>query len=150
MVANDNADLTFTQSGRVAEFIVCADITRRGYYAMHVDAPGFDVLLVRAAKSFRVQVKSSSTYRSGKLTWRCRTHATSERGNLAKARAVNANDADIVALYHHDFDGVIYLPISQARDRINIPPDRFRLASKIDTIAASIEAPAEWKKVVIG
>lgn len=136
--ANDNDDLSYSQLGRYGEFMICADLTRRGYYAMHVDAPGFDVLLVHANRSYRVQVKSSSAYRSGKPTWRCRTHAVSTRGNQAVMRKVSEADADIVALFHHDFDGAIYLPIGDVRDRINIPATQLRVSRDVDTVATSL------------
>jgi hypothetical protein len=116
--------------GRYAEFMVCAELTKLGYHALHVDAPGFDIIASCNEASVRVQVKSTSRVaqpppphagrgrppRSGEYCeWNCKTHegATNGKKMLRRGqRTLDRRDADVLALYHHRFNTITFLPIT--------------------------------------
>jgi len=103
-------ELTTSQLGRYAEFMVCAELTKLGYYVQHCDAPGFDVILVVEKRSLRVQVKSTSSVKEGRCYWTCSKCRYSDRDmNNRGRRAIDKSDADLIALYHHVFGTTIYI-----------------------------------------
>jgi hypothetical protein len=90
--------------GRYAEFMVCAELTKLGYYVLHVDAPGFDIILSIDGASWRVQVKSTSLVREGFCRWNLKRHTASNGGRvLRKNIPITRAEADILALFHHQF-----------------------------------------------
>jgi hypothetical protein len=108
--------------GRYAEFMVCAELTRLGYRAIHVDAPGFDIILTVEDRSLRVQVKSTTSVIYPPLlkanggpgrkprtqpyaVWNCTQHVDSSRSRVKRnnTRRLTPGDADIIALFHHKF-----------------------------------------------
>lgn len=116
--------------GRYAEFIVCAEITRLSYHAIHVDAPGFDVILCINGSSLRVQVKSTARIKrppirrtgtqgpsprfSELAIWSCHKHTNASNGG-SKDRGIQPitkADADMIALYHHTLKTTVFMPIS--------------------------------------
>lgn len=116
--------------GRYAEFMVCAELTRLGHHALHVDAPGFDIILTVDDRSLRVQVKSTTTIKQPPLpniggkggrpprtqayaTWNCSRHAYASNGGTKPrgTKQLTSNDTDVVALYHHTFGTTIFMPV---------------------------------------
>lgn len=135
--SNDN-DPDHSRLGRYAEFLVCADITQNGYYAIHADYIGFDIILVDGHKTYRVQVKSSSVIRRGLAEWRCRINKNSHRGNEARKRELDRRDADILALYHHDLATITYLPVLHGCGRLQLPVSQVRQTPTAQSLGDSI------------
>jgi hypothetical protein len=106
--------------GRYAEFMVCAELTKLGYDVLHVDAAGFDIILSVDGASWRVQVKSTSVVREGYCEWKAVRHAGSTNGKKGMTRptsAITRREADILALFHHQFGTVVFMPVgNQLRD----------------------------------
>ena len=143
----DQAFVDSSRLGRYAEFMVCAELTRLGYHVIHVDAPGFDIIMAVDGVSLRVQVKSTNTIvaplvrkpgggrppnGSHMCRWGTMTHDSSSNGGRnanRKVRPLCKTDADLLALYHHQFgttvilpldalnkSGYVALPVSQVKD----------------------------------
>lgn len=123
----DEAFLDSSRLGRYAEFMVCAELTRLGYRVIHVDAPGFDLIVSIEDRSLRVQVKSTTAIRHppppqpgrGRpprsqpfAEWHCQLHNVPSNGGRRKARTaknVSSVDADVLALFHHKFGTMFFL-----------------------------------------
>jgi hypothetical protein len=106
-----------TLTGRYAEFMVCAYLTRMGFNVMHVDAPGYDLILDYEHRNYRIDVKASSVIRCGVRKARCiwtvgksRKHINGQQRN-GKTLPITRQDADLLALYHLEFDTVAFYPI---------------------------------------
>lgn len=100
--------------GRYAEFMVCAELTKRGYYVTHCDAPGFDLILIVGEKTLRVQVRSTSniTVKGDCCVWMCRKGFGSRNAdNFLRSRPINRSDADLLALYHHVFATTVFVGV---------------------------------------
>lgn len=95
--------------GRMAEFLVCVELTRLGYFVTHVDAPGFDLVLCVNDASFRVQVKSSTQIRNGRCRWVL--HVGRYINGVDQKRAITRASADLLALYHHEFSTIVFVPV---------------------------------------
>lgn len=130
----------YSQVGRYVEFLVCAELTKLGYFVTHCDAPGFDILLVADGKPFRVQVKSSHKVEDGRCIWRTRVTMTGT-GKQRIKRPLTKADADIVALYHCQFDRMIFAPISKCSTGIvDLPISQVRAADTMKTLQAALKA----------
>jgi hypothetical protein len=107
--------------GRYAEFMVCALLTKLGYWVMHLDAPGFDLILRGEDTSLRVQVRSTSSNEGGYCFWPLHTgeyRPVETRKNGAgrlKRRILNCSDTDLLALFHHEFGTTIFMSIADVR-----------------------------------
>ena len=113
----DDTERTDSQLGRYAEFMVCAELTKLGYYVVHVDAPGFDLILSTDTMSVRVQVKSTSSVNQGYCRWNCVTHAEAGNGGkrkVRKSRRLSRADTDLVALFHHVFGTTVFMLVTEA------------------------------------
>jgi hypothetical protein len=107
----------FTLTGRYAEFMVCAYLTRMGYNVMHVDAPGYDLILEHQHRIYRIDVKASSVIRCGVRNARCTwtvgksaKHVYGRQRN-GKTLPITRQDADLLALFHLEFESVVFCPI---------------------------------------
>lgn len=119
-LCDEDNEQSASQLGRYAEFMVCAELTKLGYYVVHVDAPGFDLIMTTDTMSVRVQVKSTSSVRHGECDWLCLTHLNGSKQKKAR-RIINRADADLIALYHHVFGTTVFVPISEASAHIKLP-----------------------------
>jgi hypothetical protein len=129
--------LNDTLLGRYAEFMVCADLTKQGYEVVHVDAPGFDIILSVDGASWRVQVKSTRTIKDGSCIWQVSHHSTPSNGKKALTRinrAITRKEADLLALFHHQFDTTVYFAVGHY-------PRRGRYPRREDGCVARIELP---------
>jgi hypothetical protein len=106
-----------TLTGRYAEFMVCAYLTRMGYNVMHVDAAGYDLILDCEHRNYRIDVKASSVIRCGVRNARCKwtvgksaKHINGQQRN-GKTRPITRQDADLLALFHLEFESVVFYPI---------------------------------------
>ena len=120
--------LDASQIGRLAEFLVCAELTRLGYYVVHCDTRGFDILLSIEDRSLRVQVKSTAVVRDGYCIWRCQKHMVAGNAPDRNKRTLDRRDCDLVALFHHVFGTVIFLSIGEVPrgSRIDLPVAQVR------------------------
>lgn len=92
--------------------MVCAELTKRGYYVAHCDAPGFDLVLVVGEKSLRVQVRSTSNVSGDYCVWMCRKGFGSRNAaNFLRSRPINRSDTDLIALYHHVFATTVFVAV---------------------------------------
>jgi hypothetical protein len=124
--------------GRMAEFMVCAEITRLGFHAIHADAPGFDILLIHSKRPYRVQVKSSTLIKEERFCeWRCRIHISSARGAAARARGLTHDDCDLLALYQHQLSKVVFRPVI-GREKVKISLTTLREMSTFDSLTQAI------------
>ena len=127
----------WTRLGRMAEFLVCAELTRLGYYVTHVDAPGFDLILAVQDASLRVQVKSSTIVECDRCVWSLVHHVNDNGHGRAKprrgagnTRAITRAQADLFALYHHEFGTTVFLPVEgRASARLPVSQVRHHVAS---------------------
>jgi hypothetical protein len=137
---DDQLDGDFLDSsrlGRYAEFMVCAELTRLGYHAIHVDAPGFDIILSIDGRSLRVQVKSTTTIKQPPLpqgrgrpprsqayaVWQCTRHQYSSNGGLNRrgGKTLTLSDTDIIALFHHKFETIVFFAVQDIKDKMMLP-----------------------------
>ncbi|TWH01806.1 hypothetical protein L614_002000000400 [Ochrobactrum sp. J50] len=134
---NDNRH-DYSRLGRYAEFLVCADITKNGYHAIHSDTSGFDVLMIAGHKTYRIQVKSSSIIRRQRAEWRCRISVDRRGGNASRKREVDRRDADILALFHNDLETIVYLPVLPGCGHVKLPVRYLKEAKTIETLQSAI------------
>jgi hypothetical protein len=106
-----------TLTGRYAEFMVCAYLTRMGRNVMHVDAPGYDLILDYEHRNYRIDVKASSVVRCGVRNARCiwtvgksAKHINGRQRN-GETLPITRDDADLLALFHLEFESVVFYPI---------------------------------------
>jgi hypothetical protein len=160
----DDAEGDFVDSsrlGRYAEFIVCAELTRLGYHALHVDAPGFDIILTVEDRSLRVQVKSTATIKhpvshakiytkrmpskqQAVAVWNCKRHTQASNGGNRTDRSpkrLTICDADVVALFHHKFKTVIFFPIQSvpASGRFELPLTQIKHDAAEESLKATLD-----------
>jgi PD-(D/E)XK endonuclease len=113
-----------SQQGRYAEFMVCAYLTKLGYFVIHVDARGFDLVLEAEGQSFRVQVKSTSRVYAGPfkqvVEWRLSRHVRNE-DRTRHTRIISPFDADIAALFFCPTETVHYIPILKSKRGTRVP-----------------------------
>jgi len=108
----------WTRLGRMAEFLVCAELTKLGYYVTHVDAPGFDLILAVRDASLRVQVKSSTRISAGFCTWELVHHIhehNKPRRGAGRTLPITKAQADLLALYHHEYGTTVFLAVDGSR-----------------------------------
>lgn len=127
----------YARLGRYAEFMVCAELTKLGYYVVHVDAPGFDLILSANSRTFRVQVKSSSTTIDGRRRWRCRIAVEHRRASGYRKRPITKEDADLLALFDHATGKTIFVPVQGNVGQITIPLSQ---VASVDTQATLLAA----------
>jgi hypothetical protein len=105
-----------TLTGRYAEFMVCAYLTRMGYNVMHVDAQGYDVILEHEHRSYRIDVKATANMQCGPrasiASWRI--HNKVWRNNSKVDRPVTPQDTDLLALFHLELNVVLFYPVVEA------------------------------------
>jgi len=106
--------------------LVCAELTRLGYYVTHVDAPGFDLILTVENASLRVQVKSTMQTRDGFCIWKCVHRCAIGPGQrLDLQKPITKAQADVLALYHHELRSTVFLPV-EGRRIIRLPVSQVR------------------------
>jgi hypothetical protein len=126
-----------SRDGRVAEFLVCAELTRLGYYVTHVDAPGFDVILAVEDASLRVQVKSSTLVTDGYCNWKLALNDRKRRHNGTKVAITKAH-ADLIALYHHQFGTTIFLPV-EGKLKVRLPVSQVKHHVSSDSLSVALK-----------
>ncbi len=107
---------TSLQLGKAAEHLVCFDLIRQGYNAFLADQGcGFDVLVEKNYKIYRIQVKArSSAINVGKSknVYRFLTRrGLMSRGK--KGRVTQKNEVDFFAFVAVDLKKIAYLPVKQ-------------------------------------
>jgi hypothetical protein len=131
-VANDDAELTLNNGadlrGRYAEFQVCANLTKLGYYVVHVDAAGFDLLLDYEDQTYRVEVKSGSRSYEGsfkqRIQWR-----VARRGRMGsenhfryrQRRPITPVDTDLLALFCRIYETTVFYPVLGPINAVRLP-----------------------------
>jgi hypothetical protein len=138
----DSDALSDTLLGRHAEFMVCAQICKAGYYVSHVDGMRFDLALSTDYGSFTIQVKSSTWVRNGRCGW-----SMGSGGNRSydgsrvrfKKRGVSPKDADLLALYHHAYGTTIMMPILSEISWVSFSVSQVAQASLEQTLQSSLD-----------
>lgn len=129
----------YARLGRYVEFIVCAELTKLGYFVTHCDAPGFDILLVASGKPLRVQVKSSHKIENGKCVWRTRVSDGRTQSKARIKRPITTNEADILALYHHAFEQLIFVAVRDASaGYIELPIAQVKASDSAKSLVAAL------------
>ena len=140
-IDNEDNELCSSQLGRYAEFMVCAELTKLGYYVVHVDAPGFDLILSANDMSLRVQVKSSTVVTDGYCRWNCHKHQQASNGGRQSKRGLGRltrADADLVALFHHQFQSIVFVPINEARTIMKFSVSQVRGHEAIESLERAL------------
>jgi hypothetical protein len=140
-----------TIQGRYAEFMVCAYLARLGHNVIHVDATGFDLILEYEARSYRLDVKSTSGaymgLRKQSVLWHLKKSHWIQGETAKRQRPMTPDDCDIVALFHTVFDTVVYYPITKPLNKVYLPLSQVRNS---DYGAASLAAAVIAKTGGIG
>lgn len=135
-------DLNHSQLGRYAEFMVCAQLCKAGYYVVHVDAVGFDLVVSTDEGSYTVQVKSTSNSENGRCTWGISAHKEAGRGGRnekRKARPIRRSDADLLALFHQQYGTTIIVPVQDRMGwTITLPAHQVQQASVEKSFASAL------------
>ena len=109
-----DTELNTKQLGRYAEFLVCAELSKLGYYVWHCDAPGFDIILVVDEQSLRVQVRATNFIENGYCVWNCRkSDGNRDKNNFCRSRAMDRRDTDLIALHHLIFGTTIFVSVDE-------------------------------------
>jgi hypothetical protein len=136
-------ELDTSTIGRHVEFLVCAELTRAGYWVEHINAPGFDVLLSSRGRVYRIEVKSSSVVRDGYGVWHCRRQKPNSVGQgrigaWAYKRPLTREDADVVALHHLVAGATCYLPVVGGCGRVVISMSQLRALDASSSIESAL------------
>lgn len=140
------SDISTSLLGRYAEFMVCAQLCRAGYFATHVDSAGFDLILQTEDGTRTMQVKSSRVIESGYCHWRIKRRLGIIGPRLARGqydrveRQLGPQDANLLALFHHSFETTIIWPITKLLPRhIALPVHQVERASLAETLQTALE-----------
>jgi hypothetical protein len=100
--------------GRYYEFLLCTELSKYGYHVVHVDRPGYDVVLEHPSGAlYKIQVKHSSQIKAGKYNFRCcRKDNSYITGSGDCRRPVNTTDADILALYCTHLESFTFVAVT--------------------------------------
>jgi hypothetical protein len=125
----------FPRLPRCAEFMVCAYLTKLGYYCVHVDTIGFDIILDYEGHSYRVDVKATSNYQRGPRKESCewsfaKSNYKPSSGGRERysSRPIRPDEVDLLALYHLEFDSVVFVPVLRPMHRMALPAGQVRAA----------------------
>jgi hypothetical protein len=121
-IANESGlpGINHDQLGRYAEFLVCAEITKLGYFVVHCPSNGFDLLLIAHSKPIRVQVKSTSIVKGEFCLWKPRIGGGRREKWGKPKRSLTREDADLFALYHHTFNRLMFVAVSNGAGNSHI------------------------------
>jgi hypothetical protein len=114
-----------TLIGRYAEFMVCAYLTRMGYNVMHVDAAGYDLMIECHNRPYRIDVKATSVMRAP-VCWKVRKKVSLPgrfkiNGDGRRDRPVVRDDCDMLALFHLEFNTVVFYPVLAPVTVVTVP-----------------------------
>jgi hypothetical protein len=114
--------------GRYAEFLVCANLTKLGYYVVHVDAAGFDLLLDYEEQTYRIEVKSGSRSHEGpfkqRMEWRVARRGREGSENhvrYRRRRPITPADTDLLALYCRVYETTVFYPVLGPINAVRLP-----------------------------
>jgi hypothetical protein len=130
------------QMGKIAEILVLLDLTRQGHQADLTNSNGFDIHLIVNGRSFRVQVKGSSRIDAGVCCWACRV-SKYEMGPTIhrKKQPLTAFHADILALYHHQLDRIIYRKVpAEGSWNVRLPVKQVQATTAAQSLDATLRA----------
>jgi hypothetical protein len=117
----------FPRLPRYAEFMVCAYLTKLGYYCIHVDTIGFDIILDYEGHSYRLDVKATSNYQRGPRKESCEW-SFAKSSYKTSNRPIRPDEVDLLALYHLEFDTVVFVPVLRPMHRMALPAGQVRAA----------------------